>query len=529
MSATSAAWSRAEWVENTLPVWQTIVDPVAEHVAGAMGNALPAEAQQFAGPMAGMLRQLGGSVFGAQVGQALGELAGEVVSSSDIGLPLGPTGQAILLPDNVAKFAEGLGLTDEDVRLYLALREVAHQRLYAGVPWLRQHVLAAVADYAAGHRGRHRQDRARDGRHRPAEPGGDAGGARRAACSSPRTPSSRRPRWSAWRPRSRWSRAGSTTSSGEATKDRMPAAVQLAETVRRRRAAGGPAEQTFATLVGLQLRPRRLRDAANLWAAVRDARGVEGRDELWSHPDLLPSATDLDDPIGFAQHAGELADIDITDFLPDEDRLPGRVPRAEPGGQDDEGNRKGRPTIELARCCMAMPCHAGANWTRPTPNRRSSASTTCGTWRSMRTACGEAAGRNISRRALCSWTRPGRSSTADPAQDSQPLAPTRRPLRDRATPPWPARPSARRPRSQGYPDLTIEASPLQLSRHKILAGGCADAYHLDVQFLVTATAGTEYVVSEESHDLAWFPLDALPADPDGTVRALVKRVYRPVT
>ena len=56
VSATSAAWSRAEWVENTLPVWQTIVDPVAEHVAGAMGNALPAEAQQFAGPMAGMLR-----------------------------------------------------------------------------------------------------------------------------------------------------------------------------------------------------------------------------------------------------------------------------------------------------------------------------------------------------------------------------------------------------------------------------------------------------------------------------------------
>jgi uncharacterized protein (DUF2342 family) len=95
----------------------------------------------------------------------------------------------------------------------------------------------------------------------------------------------------------------------------MPAAVQLAETVRRRRAAGVPAEQTFATLVGLQLRPRRLRDAANLWAAVRDARGVEGRDNLWSHPDLMPSTTDLDDPIGFAQHAGELSDIDITDFL----------------------------------------------------------------------------------------------------------------------------------------------------------------------------------------------------------------------
>ncbi|WP_132151863.1 zinc-dependent metalloprotease [Kribbella antiqua] len=332
-STTSAAWSRAEWVENTLPVWQTIVDPVAEHVAGAMGNALPAEAQQLAGPMAGMLRQLGGSIFGAQVGQGLGELASEVVSSSDIGLPLGPTGQAVLLPDNVAKFAEGLGLTDEDVRLYLALREVAHQRLYAGVPWLRQHVLAAVADYAAGievDTGKIERAMADiDPQNPEAMQEALAGGLfepedseqQKAALGRLETALALVEGWVDDVVR-------------QATKDRMPAAVQLAETVRRRRAAGGPAEQTFATLVGLQLRPRRLRDAANLWAAVRDARGVAGRDELWSHPDLLPSTADLDDPIGFAQHAGELADIDITDFLPDEDS-----PSSDQ--EDDKGNQPG--------------------------------------------------------------------------------------------------------------------------------------------------------------------------------------------
>ena len=75
---------------------------------------------------------------------------------------------------------------------------------------------------------------------------------------------------------------------GQATEQRMPAAAALAETVRRARATGGPAEATFATLVGLELRPRRMRDAANLWAAVRDARGTEGRDAVWSHPDLVP-------------------------------------------------------------------------------------------------------------------------------------------------------------------------------------------------------------------------------------------------
>ncbi|MDQ6873969.1 MAG: zinc-dependent metalloprotease, partial [Actinomycetota bacterium] len=63
---------------------------------------------------------------------------------------------------------------------------------------------------------------------------------------------------------------------------------------------GGPAEQTFATLVGLELRPRRLREAATLWAVVAERGGTTARDALWGHPDLLPGAGDLDDPAGFA-------------------------------------------------------------------------------------------------------------------------------------------------------------------------------------------------------------------------------------
>jgi hypothetical protein len=85
----------------------------------------------------------------------------------------------------------------------------------------------------------------------------------------------------------------------QATAPWMPSAAALAETVRRNRATGGPAEATFATLVGLELRPRRMRDAANLWAALREARGEDGRDAVWTHPDLIPTSADLDDPLGF--------------------------------------------------------------------------------------------------------------------------------------------------------------------------------------------------------------------------------------
>ena len=67
----------------------------------------------------------------------------------------------------------------------------------------------------------------------------------------------------------------------------------------RRRAAGGPAERTFATLVGLEMRPRKLREAERLWRALGEARGQDGRDALWAHPDLLPTPEDLERPEEF--------------------------------------------------------------------------------------------------------------------------------------------------------------------------------------------------------------------------------------
>ncbi|MDX6298996.1 MAG: hypothetical protein QOF53_210, partial [Nocardioidaceae bacterium] len=54
-------------------------------------------------------------------------------------------------------------------------------------------------------------------------------------------------------------------------------------------------------LVGLELRPRRLRDASALWGSLRSRKGQAARDAVWSHPDLLPTAADLDDPLGFQE------------------------------------------------------------------------------------------------------------------------------------------------------------------------------------------------------------------------------------
>lgn len=94
--------------------------------------------------------------------------------------------------------------------------------------------------------------------------------------------------------------------------DRIPGTGALSETLRRRRATGGPAEQTFATLVGLELRPRKLREAAVLWERLTEAVGADARDGVWQHPDLLPSSEDLDEPAAFIDRmvGGDTSGID---------------------------------------------------------------------------------------------------------------------------------------------------------------------------------------------------------------------------
>ncbi|MGA8850113.1 MAG: zinc-dependent metalloprotease [Aeromicrobium sp.] len=309
-ATTSAAWSRAEWVESTSETWNLLVEPIAAHVVKAMSDALPDEARAMAGPLMGLLTQAGGAMFGQQIGRALGELAGEVVSVTDIGIPLGPRGVAAVLPANIAAFGEGLEQNEADVLLYVVLRECAHQRLFSHSPWLRSSLVTAIEEFGRGTRIDVAGIESKLHQIDPMQPDQIQEAMNSGLFEPERTPEQQ----------TALDRLETLLAFVEgwvdevvtqATQDTMPAAVPLAEAMRRRRAAGGPAEQTFASLVGLELRPRRLREASTLWAALRDRRGTEARDKPWTHPDLMPTAADLDDPLAFSYDEPADADDDF--------------------------------------------------------------------------------------------------------------------------------------------------------------------------------------------------------------------------
>mgnify|MGYP003694532265 CR=1 FL=1 len=109
-----------DWIDNTLDTWKRLCDPVAEQISTVWASALPEEAKSMAGPLLAMMSQMGGMAFGSQLGQALGKLSREVLTSTDIGLPLGPKGVAALMPDAVESLAEGLEQPRSEIITFLA-------------------------------------------------------------------------------------------------------------------------------------------------------------------------------------------------------------------------------------------------------------------------------------------------------------------------------------------------------------------------------------------------------------------------
>jgi putative hydrolase len=331
------AWTPNDWVDNTLDTWKRVCDPMAEQISTVWASALPEEAKAMAGPLMAMMSQMGGMAFGSQLGEALGRLSREVLTSTDIGLPLGPKGVAALLPEAIESLSEGLEQPRSEVLTFLAAREAAHHRLFSHVPWLASQLLNAVESYAKG------MTIDMSGIEEMARDFNPASLADPAAMEQLLTQGVFEPKATPEQTSALerletllaliegWVQTVVT----EALGDRIPGTSALSETLRRRRGTGGPAEQTFATLVGLELRPRKLREAAVLWERLTEAAGIDRRDGVWQHPDLLPAASDLDEPAAFIDRiiggdtSGMDSDIDraIAEFEKSAESADGDDPR----------------------------------------------------------------------------------------------------------------------------------------------------------------------------------------------------------
>lgn len=290
--------SRELWVQDAMPLFEALSTPVAERMSEALSNSLrenaPEELSGVLSNATSMMKSLGGALFAMQLGQSLGKLSTEVVSGGDIGLPLFAEQRAAFIPQNLNHYITELDVERDQVFIYLAVRELAHARLFKQSKWLREHVINQITQYAAEIKidTEHIAELTRD--FDPNDTAALQEAFQSGAFIAARNDEQNRALESientlalieGW--------VDAVTDQATAL---LPKSIAIGEAVRRRRATGGPAEKTFGTLIGLELRPRRLREAATLWREIGHRLGNERRDALWDHPDLLPTADEIANP-----------------------------------------------------------------------------------------------------------------------------------------------------------------------------------------------------------------------------------------
>lgn len=323
-------WTRSEWIDGTAEVWKRICEPVAANVAQAFESILDEQQKHIAdidpslsdsvpdissllNSTRDILPKMSSFLFASQIGMALGQIAQSALGSTDVGIPLADGSTTALVARNIEDFADELEIPFEEVLQFIALRECAHHRLFAGVPWLAGDLTRAVERYA--------QHIAIDSeavaeaatRLDPANPEFNEDSLNEQIFAAAPTPEQR----------AALERVENLLAliegwvdvvTSQAARPYLPHLEQLRELMRRRRALGGPVEKILGSLIGLKMRPRRARDAAKLFQLVTQDEGSDAREKLWAHPDLIPNSNELDSPETFVAlrraEAEASADID---------------------------------------------------------------------------------------------------------------------------------------------------------------------------------------------------------------------------
>ncbi len=328
------AWSRKDWIDQSITGWQKLVEPLAQGMVEALGKVLKEmgpqsddesanfQSEEFAAltganqiPNLGVegflpvMRNFMGQLIATQLGQSIGSLAIGLTGSQDAAIPLFERSGAHLIPQNIALWGEGLEIPEQEVAIYIALREVAAQRLFTHTPWLSEYIRGLIQSYGNGITvdinsiQSQAESAINSGELDINNPESITMAINQGMFQPEQSPSQS----------AALSQLETTFALIEgwidhvaslAATDRLPSLSALQESYRRSRVESAPTQQLFAMLLGLQISPRTIRECSHFWSEIYTLSGATNggvaiRDHRWEDSALLPTASDLADPAGF--------------------------------------------------------------------------------------------------------------------------------------------------------------------------------------------------------------------------------------
>ena len=318
-----SAWSKRDWLDESVTGWQQLIEPLALGMADALGNVItnastslpiefmgsseqsPAQQEAMKLMLARILRGFMGTLIATQLGQGIGMLANSITGANDVAIPLLKSDSGShLIPQNINEWSEGLGIDQEQVAIYLSLREAAASRLFANSPWLQNYIKDLITAYGKGISidvesiTRQAEEAMASGEIDMNNPQAINLALNAGLFTPQQTPAQELA----------LTRLEMTLALiegwidhviSQVAADRMPAFNALIENSRRRRATNAPMQQLFANLLGLEVSPRKMREASTFWSEVKNLRGADGRDKCWEDAAFLPMPDDLSDVKAF--------------------------------------------------------------------------------------------------------------------------------------------------------------------------------------------------------------------------------------
>jgi putative hydrolase len=310
------------------------VEPIATGMQEALGKGL---ADQLPGGMAGLsglqgaMTPMTAMLTGMQVGTIAGHLAGQLLGGYDLGVPtLGPRVVATV-GDQAGLLAREHGISSDEMRFWLALRECVHRRVFAGVDWLVDHLtgemgrFAAAAEFDATALTEQLGVKAAEAMQRMAEQAGIGS-----------SPSAEQTAILARLQALVSLVAGyADVMVRRSAEGKLTNLDRIEQVTLARRGEGGEGERFLTQLIGLDLRPSDVRAGRVFCEAVLAARGPNGMDVVWRDVEHLPTPAEIVEPARWllrlaAEEAEEGVASDFSDLTPADIDIPDDL-----GGLDD--------------------------------------------------------------------------------------------------------------------------------------------------------------------------------------------------
>jgi coenzyme F420 biosynthesis associated uncharacterized protein len=278
---------RAEWAAANLDTLSHILDPVAARLD---------ERLAFAGPLAGALRIGASATVAAEAGLVMGYLSSRVLGQYDVSLLGADTDPRLLfVGPNLAGAVRDLDVDADSFGRWICAHELTHVFQFQGVPWLREHMSGLLRRYVSTLQVRVQRGSA-GGLPSLPDPGRLVEtfreGGLAALVQSPEQRALMDEVQAAMSVIEGYSEHVMDAIAAEV----IPSHEELRAAMDRRRKSRSAPQRIIEKLLGFDVKLRQYEQGKQFADAVVELAGIEGLNRVWSSPDALPSAGELQHP-----------------------------------------------------------------------------------------------------------------------------------------------------------------------------------------------------------------------------------------